>query len=170
MPPSVTKVDRYMDLFDLPTLRVQALTAPAPKSATAKKVAAASGTALFESLPSWFDAQLPLLARRCAPFYPQSVQKLGSAAARSDVDPRHLCAALGRVGASRPRYQKREKGRAGTHSSSSSSSTSDSTDSDYGGKKRRKYELAEVRGPRQSPTPMNIRFWRPRCGHINRFF
>ena len=74
MPPSVSKVDRYMELFDLPALRVQSLSA-APSSAarttTASAKPAAAGrapsTALFESLQAWFDAQLGVLARQCSP-------------------------------------------------------------------------------------------------------
>lgn len=49
MPPSVEKVDRYMDLFDLPQLRVQSMMSKAAQP-------------LFPSLQAWFDAMLPALA------------------------------------------------------------------------------------------------------------
>jgi len=65
MPPSVTKADRYFELFDLPKLRVQPLST-APTSAAAIG-ARAPPPSLYDSLPMWFAAQLPALARRCAP-------------------------------------------------------------------------------------------------------
>ena len=57
MPPSLQKADRYFGLFDLAHLRVSSLFGHANKAPPA----------LFPSLSSWFDAQLPLLAERLPP-------------------------------------------------------------------------------------------------------
>ena len=59
MPPSVEKVDRYIDLFDLASLRVRTL-----GGASKGGKGGSSSPFLFPSLEGWFNAQLPMLSKR----------------------------------------------------------------------------------------------------------